>query len=60
MYGFVDLGTGINIDTDELPHVTYALVFLAVGLNGHWKMPIGYFLINSLNGSECEIYCKNV
>ncbi|KAF0742064.1 Uncharacterized protein FWK35_00023842, partial [Aphis craccivora] len=34
MYGFVDLGTGINIDTDELPHATYALVFLAVGLNG--------------------------
>jgi len=52
MYGFVDLGTGINIDTDELPHATYALVFLAVGLNEHWKIPIGYFLINSLNGSE--------
>jgi len=33
MYGFVDMGTGINEDSDDLPHATYALVFLAVGLN---------------------------
>jgi len=28
------------------------LVFLAVGINGYWKLPIGYFLIDGLNGQE--------
>jgi len=27
MYGFVDMGTGINLDNDHLPHARYALVF---------------------------------
>lgn len=25
---------------------------MAVGVNGHWKMPIGYFLVAGLNGNE--------
>jgi hypothetical protein len=25
---------------------------MAVGVNGHWKMPIGYFLVAGLNGTE--------
>lgn len=50
MVGFVDIGTGI---TDESsPIATDALVFMAVCVNGSWKVPIGYFLINGLNGSE--------
>lgn len=52
MYGFVDLGTDISIESDDLPHAKNALVFMAVGINGHWKMPIGYFFINGLNGAE--------
>lgn len=26
---------------------------MAVGVNGHWKTPIRYFLIGGLSGSEC-------
>jgi hypothetical protein len=28
-------------------------VFLKVSLNGYWKLPIGYFLIDGLNEKEC-------
>lgn len=52
MHGFVDMGSNISIDDDNLVHAKNALVFMAVGANGHWKMPIGYFLIGGLNGSE--------
>ena len=48
--GYVDLGTGM-ID-DSSPIAADALVFMAVALNGHWKLPCGYFLINGLSGEE--------
>ena len=48
--GFVDLGT--NIDDDSLPEATEALVFMAVSVNSHWKVPCGYFLVNGLTGIE--------
>jgi len=51
-HGFVDMGSNISIDDDNLVHAKNALVFMAVGVNGHWKMPKGYFLIGGLNGSE--------
>lgn len=51
-YGCVDLGTGNNVDQDNAKEATNALVFLAVCMNGHWKVPLGYFLINSFCGSE--------
>ncbi len=46
--GYVDLGTGIN--DDSLPEATDALVFMAVAVNGSWKVPCGYFL--GLTGQE--------
>ncbi|VEN63851.1 unnamed protein product, partial [Callosobruchus maculatus] len=49
-YGYVDLGTGSEADTGE--EATEALVFMLVALNSHWKIPVGYFLINKLNASE--------
>lgn len=49
MHGFVDMGTNIETEDDNAVH---AFVFMAIGLNGHWKMPIGYFLVAELNGSE--------
>lgn len=53
LYGCVDLGTGnIENDQDNVQEATNALVFLAVCLNGHWKVPIGYFLVHSFSGSE--------
>lgn len=51
-YGSVDLGSGNNVDQDNANKATNALVFLAVSINGHWKVLLGYFLINSFCGSE--------
>lgn len=45
--GFVNLGQSYSNDTDAL--ATEALVFLAVGVTGHWKQVIGYFLINGIS-----------
>ncbi len=42
---FVDMGDG-NSETDV---ATEALVFMVVGLQGHWKAPIAYFLTKSLS-----------
>ncbi|CAI6370914.1 unnamed protein product [Macrosiphum euphorbiae] len=52
MHGFVDMGTNIDTVNDNSVHAKNALVFMAVGVNGHWKMPIGYFLVAGLNGNE--------
>lgn len=51
----MDLGTNAgddNEDFDNAQEAINALVFLAVCVNGHWKVPLGYFLIHSLCGSE--------
>jgi len=50
----VDLGTMLPTedDQDNAQEATNALVFLAVCMNGHWKVPLGYFLIHSFCGSE--------
>ena len=48
--GYVDVGSGI--DDDSAPIASEALVIMAVGLNGQWKIPIGYFLIDGMTGSE--------
>jgi len=52
-YEGVDLGTGQDQnDSDNVQQATNALVFLAVCMNGHWKVPLGYFLVYSLTGNE--------
>lgn len=51
-YGGVDLGTGLQPQSDSFQEAKNILVFMAVGINGHWKVPIAYFLINGLNGKE--------
>ena len=48
--GFEDLGDGDVSDNKKA--AGEALVFMAVGLNGHWKVPIGYFLINGISGEQ--------
>jgi len=48
--GYVDIGTGIQDDT--LPPATEALVFMVVSLNANWKLPVGYFFLNGLNGAD--------
>ena len=49
--GCIDLGLGSQPD-DTTPQATEALVFMAVGVNAAWKLPMAYFLINSLRGEE--------
>jgi len=40
-------------DPDKtVPEAKNALVFLLVGVNGYWKLPIGYFLIDGLSGNK--------
>lgn len=49
-HGFVDIGT--ELDDDELPEVSYALVFMIVSINGHFKIPVPYYLINGMTAIE--------
>ncbi|KYN06873.1 THAP domain-containing protein 9 [Cyphomyrmex costatus] len=51
LQGFVDMGLGVGDSAVPLT-AKHALVFMLVALNGHWKLPIGYFLIDSLSGKE--------
>lgn len=48
--GYVDVGT--NIDGDTLPEAREVLVFMLVSLNGSWKLPVGYFLLDGLSSTE--------
>ena len=49
--GCVDLG--INSVTDDTsPPATEALVIMAVAINSSWKIPLAYFLISSMSGTE--------
>lgn len=48
--GFVDIGTGF--DSDSLPQAKAAFVIMAVAINGHWKLPLGYFLVDGINGQQ--------
>ncbi|KAG6937998.1 THAP domain containing 9, partial [Chelydra serpentina] len=49
MQGLVDFGAG-NYDADEVPAAGEALMLVAVGFQGHWIAPLGYFLLATLTG----------
>lgn len=49
-YGHIDIGNGIN--NDSLAAAKECLVIMIVSVNENWKLPIGYFLVNSLNSSQ--------
>lgn len=48
-HGYEDLGFGYS-DADSVPLAQKAMVFMLVCLNGKWKIPIAYFLVQSLRG----------
>lgn len=52
IYGFVNLGVENMTDSDGVQEAKNALVFLAVGINVYWKLPIGYFMMDWLMGRE--------
>lgn len=50
VYGHVDIGGGTANNTNLT--ATNALVMLVVPLDGSWKLPIAFFLIQNLNGAS--------
>lgn len=51
-YGFVDFGLDENDDSDPSEIASYALVYMVVFLNGSWKLPVAYFLVDRLDADE--------
>lgn len=49
--GFVDIGCG-SLSDDSQPQATKVLMLVAVGVNGHWKLPLGYWLTD---GATAEL-----
>ena len=49
-YGYVDVGSG-DVD-DSTPVARDALVLMVVSVNGSWKLPTGYFLVDGMSGQE--------
>lgn len=48
--GFVDIGDG-PCQNNPIP-AKEVLVLMAVGINNHFKLPLGYFFISGLNGKD--------
>ena len=48
--GYIDMGTGL--DDDSMPVAKEALTFMVVGVNDLFKVPVEYFLIDGLGGTE--------
>ena len=46
--GYVNMGTEVE-SNDTIPLAKEALVMMVVALDGNWKLPIGYFLVNGIN-----------
>lgn len=61
VYGYINMGVDYDLDKDDIRQTRNALIFLIVGMNGYWKLPIEYFLIDSLNkierGNLLDCYC---
>lgn len=49
LQGLVNFGAG-NYDANEVPAAAEALLLVAVGFQGQWIMPLGYFLLATLRG----------
>ena len=48
--GFVQYPGHVQLDSDDTL-ASEALVFMAVGLTGHWKHALGYFFVDHLSGA---------
>lgn len=55
MFGFEDLGKG----SDDERIASEALVFMVVGIQGHWKAPIGYFITNTLRADTQKVLIEH-
>lgn len=50
IYGLVNIGN--NVCDENIGYAKQALVFMIVAINESWKLPLGYFFIDSLNGEK--------
>lgn len=46
IFGYIDKGLQYAQPSEE--EATSALVLMAVGLKGYWKLPLGYFLVDGV------------
>lgn len=51
MHGYVDISNSAE-QGDCLPEAKEVLVFLVTAINGAWKIPVGYFLIDGVTGEQ--------
>lgn len=49
-HGYVNVGN--NVDGDNVPLATEALTFMLTCVNGSFKIPVGYFLIDGISGLQ--------
>lgn len=54
-HGYVDMGTHMESNNEVLPEAKASLVLLLTVVNDHWKIPLGYFLIDSISSPPKEI-----
>lgn len=59
-YGYVDIGNPFETENDDRFEAKEALTFLLNCVNGHWKLPVGYFFINRLSSTEKADILKNM
>lgn len=52
-YGYVDMGENITVTDTRL--AKDALVFMVVCINGAWKIPLAYFLIDRISAEQKKI-----
>ncbi|XP_053242478.1 DNA transposase THAP9 isoform X1 [Podarcis raffonei] len=57
LHGLMDFGAG-KYDADEVSAAGEALLFVAVGFQGRWIVPVGYFLLATLRGDiQAQLLC---
>ncbi|KAG6442831.1 hypothetical protein O3G_MSEX002540 [Manduca sexta] len=52
-FGFVNIGC--DLDSHDIPLAKEALVFIITAINDTWKIPVGYFFINSITAQQKAI-----
>lgn len=50
VHGHIDMGS--HAESDDLPVAKDAFVPMVVSINGRWKLPLGYFLVDGLGGEQ--------
>lgn len=50
LYGYIDMGTGL--DSDMLPEAKEVLALSVTAINGHFKVPLAYFLTSNVTSMQ--------